>query len=299
MKRYGYLLRRFGAVLLAGAAVMVLSTGCGKKSEKEPPSAAEIAAVFADSFTAAADMTVGLSEEESDTLALSAVITRSGDCCSVEVTAPEHLEGLRFAIDSLENGKLTVSYKGLEIQPDSMPGSNLGTTLCGVLTALAAPEELTVTEAAEGWCVTGQTAAGGFAMLLDDKTHYPLSLTLPDARVGCTFTSFETMSVFRPDRVEEDFAPQESSEDSTDGSSSAPSSSAPSSAPSSSESSPEGSSASDTDAITYPINPSRPAESSEPASSSESSESSGTGESSDAEDSDQSSAVSDASGESL
>lgn len=287
MKRYGYLLRRFGAVLLAGAAVMVLSTGCGKKSEKEPPSAAEIAAVFADSFTAAADMTVGLSEEESDTLALSAVITRSGDCCSVEVTAPEHLEGLRFGIDSLQSGKLTVSYKGLEIQPDSMPGSNLGTTLCGILTALAAPEELTVTDTAEGWCVTGQTAAGGFAMLLDENTHYPLSLTLPDARIGCRFTSFETMSVFRPDRVEEDFAPQESSEDSTDSSGSVPASSAPS------ESSTDGSSASDTDAITFPINPSRPEESSEPASSDASSD---TGESSATSDS---SAVSDASGESL
>lgn len=289
MKKYRYLLRRFGAVLLAGAAVMMLGA-CGKKSEKEPPSAAEIAAVFADSFTAGADMTVGLSEEESDTLDLSAVITRSGDCCSVEVTAPEHLEGLCFSIDSLQSGKLTVSYKGLEIQPDSMPGSNLGTTLCGILTALAAPEELTVTDTAEGWCVTGQTAAGGFAMLLDENTHYPLSLTLPDTRIGCRFTSFETMSVFRPDRVEEDFAPQESSEDSTDSSGSVPASSAPS------ESSTDGSSASDTDAITFPINPSRPEESSEPASSDASSDTGGTGESGAPSDS---SAVSDASGESL
>ena len=88
-------------------------------------------------------------------------------------------------------------------------------------------------------------------------------------------------------RVEEDFAPQESSEDSTDSSGSVPASSAPS------ESSTDGSSASDTDAITFPINPSRPEESSEPASSDASSD---TGESSATSDS---SAVSDASGESL
>ena len=63
MKKCSYLLRRFGAVLLAGALAMML-IACGKKAEKQPPSAAEIAAVFTDSFTAGADMTVGLSEYE-------------------------------------------------------------------------------------------------------------------------------------------------------------------------------------------------------------------------------------------
>ncbi len=213
MKRNGFGVCRFGAMLLAAATAAVVVTSCGKKAAEEPPSAAEIAGIFAESFTAQADMTVGLSEDDQDTLALTAVMTRSGDCCSVEVTAPEHLEGLSFSIDSLKSGKLTVSYKGLEIQPDSMPGSNLGTVISGALTALSRPEELTVTDAAEGWCVTGQTAAGGFAMLLDSDTHYPLSLTLPDARIGCTFTSFETMSVFRPDRIEENFGSKGSAQD--------------------------------------------------------------------------------------
>lgn len=216
MKKYGSILQRFEAVLLAAMTMAMLITGCNKETEKKPPTVSEIASIFAESFTAQTDMTVGLSEDSQDTLALTAVITRSGDCCSVEVTAPEHLEGLSFSIDDLQSGKLTVSYKGLEIQPDSMPGSNLGTILSGALTALSKPEELTVTDTAEGWCVTGQTEAGGFAMLLDSETHYPLSLTLPDARIGCAFTSFETMSVFRPDRIEEDFAPKESSEDSSD-----------------------------------------------------------------------------------
>lgn len=233
MKKHGFRFRRFGAVLLAAMTAVILSVSCGKETEKQPPTAAEIAAIFADSFTAQADMTVGLSEDDQDTLALTAVMTRSGDCCSVEVTAPEHLEGLSFSIDSLQSGKLTVSYKGLEIQPDSMPGSNLGTMLSGALTALSEPEELTVTDTAEGWCVTGQTDAGGFAMLLDSETHYPLSLTLPDARIGCTFTSFETMSVFRPDRIEENFGPKESSEDSSDASQPSSSSSESSSSSSS------------------------------------------------------------------
>lgn len=216
MGKYASILHRFGATWLAAMTAVILCAGCGKETEKQPPTAAEIAAIFADSFTAQADMTVGLSEDDKDTLALTATLTRSGDCCSVEVTAPEHLEGLSFSIDSLQSGKLTVSYKGLEIQPDSMPGSNLGTTLSGALTALSKPEELTVNDTAEGWCVTGQTDMGGFAMLLDSETHYPLSLTLPDSRIGCTFTSFETMSVFRPDRIEENFGSKESSEDSSD-----------------------------------------------------------------------------------
>jgi hypothetical protein len=192
---------------LLGAAAVLLCAGCGRAAEEQPPSAQEIASVFSDAFTAQAEMTVGLSEDDSETLALTATVTRSGDCCAVEVTAPEHLEGLTFQIDSLSEQKLTVRYKGLEIQPNAMPGSNLGSMLAGALDALASPEELTVTETEQGWCVTGQTQAGSFSMLLDSESHLPLSLTLPEARIGCSFTDFEAMSVFRPDRIEEDFAP--------------------------------------------------------------------------------------------
>ena len=74
--------------------------------------------------------------------------------------------------------------------------------LAGALETLSSPEQLTLSETESGWCVTGETEAGGFAVLIDGETHYPLSLTLPDAKVGCSFTSFEAMSVFRPDRVE-------------------------------------------------------------------------------------------------
>ena len=173
-----------------------------------PPTAEEVAAIFAGDFSAEAAVTVGISEETDDSLDLTALVTKSDGSCLVEVTAPEHLEGLTFSVDSLEAGDLTVQYKGLEIQPDSMPGSNLGGVLAGALETLSSPEQLTLSETESGWCVTGETEAGGFAVLIDGETHYPLSLTLPDAKVGCSFTSFEAMSVFRPDRVDEDMQPE-------------------------------------------------------------------------------------------
>lgn len=91
-------------------------------------------------------MTVGISEETDDSLDLTALVTKSDGSCLVEVTAPEHLEGLTFEVDSLEAGDLTVQYKGLEIQPDSMPASNLGGVLAGALETLSSPEQLTLSE---------------------------------------------------------------------------------------------------------------------------------------------------------
>lgn len=195
---------------LAAAGALVLG-GCGADGGEAvpgPPTAEEISAIFAGDFSAEAAVTIGLSEESDDTLDLTAQVTKSDDCCLVEVTGPEHLEGLTFEAGSLEAGDLTVRYKGLEIKPDSMPASNLGGVLAGALETLSSPEQLTLSETESGWCVTGETEAGGFAMLVDGETHYPLSLTLPDARVGCSFTSFEAMAVFRPDRVDEDMQPE-------------------------------------------------------------------------------------------
>lgn len=207
-------MKRAGKWMLAlGIAGTMFLSGCGAglgggEGAASPPTAEEISSIFAGDFSAEAAVTIGISEEADDTLDLEAVVTRSEDCCSVEVTAPEHLEGLTFTIDSLSSGDLTVRYKGLEIKPDSMPASNLGGVLAGALDTLSSPEALTVSETESGWCVTGETEAGAFAVLLDNDTHYPVSLTLPDARVGCTFTSFEAMNVFRPDRVDSDMQPE-------------------------------------------------------------------------------------------
>ena len=206
MKRAG----RWALALMAAGALMLggCSGGGGGTAASGPPTAEEVAAIFAGDFSAEAAVTVGISEETDDSLDLTALVTKSDDSCLVEVTAPEHLEGLTFSVDSLEAGDLTVQYKGLEIQPDSMPASNLGGVLAGALETLSSPEQLTLSETESGWCVTGETEAGGFAVLIDGETHYPLSLTLPDAKVGCSFTSFEAMSVFRPDRVDEDMQPE-------------------------------------------------------------------------------------------
>lgn len=202
MKRAG---KWLAALAVMGAALL---SGCGAAGETapSPPAAEEVAALFAGDFAADASVTVGLSDETDDVLSLTARLTRSADSCLVEVTAPEHLEGLTFS--SVPGGGLAVRYKGLEIRPDSMPGANLGTVLSEALSTLSDPAALTLTETGSGWCVTGGTDAGAFAMLLDDTTHYPLSLTLPGARVGCTFDSFEAMEVFRPERVDEDIRPE-------------------------------------------------------------------------------------------
>lgn len=195
------------AVLLS----LLLFLSCSKK-EVTPPTTDEIASVFTGSFTAQTEMLVSLSDTPEDELSLSASITRSEDQCSITVTAPEHLEGLTFTIDSIEKGDLSLSYKGLTVTPGSMPGSNLGGAVAEALHALQQPEELVVTDTPDGWCATGETTIGSFSMLLAKDTLTPLSLTLPDARIRVTFTSFETLTAFRPDRIEEDFSPQESSE---------------------------------------------------------------------------------------
>ena len=147
---------------------------------------------------------------------MQAQITQSEDCCLIEVLAPEHLEGLSFTVDSIETDNLTVSYKGISIQPDAMPAANLGSMVAGTLKALSQPEGMTITESAEGWCATGEMDAGGYALLLGKTDYMPIGLTIPDAGLSITFTSFEAMNVFRPDRIEEDFAPQESSSDSSE-----------------------------------------------------------------------------------
>lgn len=158
MKRAG----RWALALAAAGALML--GGCsgdgGGTAASGPPSAEEVAAIFAGDFSAEAAVTVGISEETNDSLDLTALVTKSDDSCLVEVTAPEHLEGLTFSVDSLEAGDLTVQYKGLEIQPDSMPASNLGGVLAGALETLSSPEQLTLSETESGWCVTGETEAG-------------------------------------------------------------------------------------------------------------------------------------------
>ena len=201
-------MKRAGKWLAALAVMGAVLTGCGAAGEAppSPPAAEEVAALFSGDFSADASVTVGLSDETDETLGLTARLTKSADSCLVEVTAPEHLEGLTFS--TLPDGGLTIRYKGLEIQPDSMPGANLGTVLSEALSTLSDPAALTLTETESGWCVTGGSEAEAFAMLLDGTTHFPLSLTLPGARVGCTFDRFEAMEVFRPERVDEDIQPE-------------------------------------------------------------------------------------------
>ena len=65
--------------------------------------------------------------------------------------------------------------------------------------ALSQPEGMTIAESAEGWCATGEMDAGGYALLLGKTDYMPIGLTIPDAGLSITFTSFEAMNVFRPD----------------------------------------------------------------------------------------------------
>lgn len=222
--------RTFRHIWLTGLVAVVTAagmlTGCAEKEKSGPPDAATVSSLFAGSFSAMADVAIALpgENEQEKILSLQAQITRSEDCCLVEVMTPEHLEGLSFTVDSIDTGNLTVSYKGISIQPDAMPAANLGSMVAGTLKALSQPEGITVTESAEGWCATGQMDAGSYALLLGKNDYMPIGLTIPDAGLSLTFSSFEAMSVFRPDRIEEDFASEESSSESSSEESSAPSS---------------------------------------------------------------------------
>ena len=228
--RLGIWVRKCSRIWAAGVIAMVVAagmlTGCGEKKEVRPPDAAAVSAIFSGSFSALADIAIALPAEDAqsgegtadqqEVLSLQAQITQSEDCCLIEVLAPEHLEGLSFTVDSIETANLTVSYKGISIQPDAMPAANLGSMVAGTLKALSQPEGMTIAESAEGWCATGEMDAGGYALLLGKTDYMPIGLTIPDAGLSITFTSFEAMNVFRPDRIEEDFAPQESSSDSSE-----------------------------------------------------------------------------------
>ena len=228
--RLGIWVRKCSRIWAAGVIAMVVAagmlTGCGEKKEVGPPDAAAVSAIFSGSFSALADIAIALPAEDAqsgegtadqqEVLSLQAQITQSEDCCLIEVLAPEHLEGLSFTVDSIETANLTVSYKGISIQPDAMPAANLGSMVAGTLKALSQPEGMTIAESAEGWCATGEMDAGGYALLLGKTDYMPIGLTIPDAGLSITFTSFEAMNVFRPDRIEEDFAPQESSSDSSE-----------------------------------------------------------------------------------
>lgn len=222
--------RAFRHIWLTGLVAVITAagmlTGCAEKEKSGPPDAATVSSLFAGSFSAMADVAIALpgENEQEEILSLQAQITRSEDCCLVEVMTPEHLEGLSFTVDSIDTGNLTVSYKGISIQPDAMPAANLGSMVAGTLKALSQPEGITVTESAEGWCATGQMDAGSYALLLGKNDYMPIGLTIPDAGLSLTFSSFEAMSVFRPDRIEEDFASEESSSESSSEESSAPSS---------------------------------------------------------------------------
>lgn len=222
--------RTFRHIWLTGLMAVVTAagilTGCSVKEESGPPDAAAVSSLFAGSFSAMTDVAIALpgENEQQDILSLQAQITRSEDCCLVEVMSPEHLEGLSFTVDSIDSGNLTVSYKGISIQPDAMPAANLGSMVAGTLKALSQPEGMTITESAEGWCATGQMDAGSYALLLGKSDYMPIGLTIPDAGLSLTFSSFEAMSVFRPDRIEEDFAPSEESSSESSSESSAPSS---------------------------------------------------------------------------
>ena len=94
MKRAG----RWALALMAAGALML--GGCsgdgGGTAASGPPTAEEVAAIFAGDFSAEAAVTVGISEETDDSLDLTALVTKSDGSCLVEVTAPEHLEGLTF-----------------------------------------------------------------------------------------------------------------------------------------------------------------------------------------------------------
>ena len=238
-------IRRWTAGILAVTAAGSILTGCGAEKTPGPPDAAAVSSIFSGDFSALADIAIALPsddsgeaiDEQQEVLSLQAQITRSEDCCLVEVLSPVHLEGLSFSVDSVENGNLTVSYKGISIQPDAMPAANLGSMVAGTLKVLSQPEGMTITESAEGWCATGQTDTGGYALLLGKADYMPIGLAVPDAGLSLTFTSFEAMDVFRPDRIEEDFGPQESSSESSEQSDSSTETSSESSTQSETESS--------------------------------------------------------------
>ena len=199
--------------------------GCARSSGNSsaaPPTPEEIAGIFSGSFSSDAEAALTLPQSDAETaLTLSIRITRHEDCCLIETTAPEHLSGLSFSIDGMgkpaDERTITVRYKEITIEPDALPEAALGSALADVFTALSSPEALSVSETSEGWCVSGSTETlGDFDLLIGNETLLPSGLTLPEAGIGIQFLSFDAMETFRPERIEEDFAPSEPSELSSD-----------------------------------------------------------------------------------
>ena len=204
------------SILAVFFSAVFLLTGCSGGTGSAPPSPEEVASLFSGSFSADAETTLTLPQSD-EPLILSLSITRHEDCCLIETTAPEYLSGLSFSIDGMgapaDQRTLTVRYKEITIEPDALPEAALGSALADVFTALSSPEALSVSETSEGWCASGSTETlGDFDLLIGNETRLPSGLTLPEAGIGIQFLSFDAMETFRPERIEEDFAPSDSSE---------------------------------------------------------------------------------------
>ncbi len=210
---------RRAVIVIFGAVWVFGLSGCGLGNKQAPPEPQDIGALFSGSFSAETLIRISLPDTEgeaSEPLEMNAKVTRSEDCCLVEVTAPEHLEGLQFAVDGLgssnsaDEEKITVSYKGIVIEPDALPEGGIGQSLADVFDSISS-QDTSGTDTAEGWCFSGTSEAGGYDLLIGKENRLPKSLTMPEAGIGVEFLSFDEMEVFRPERIEEDFAPSESS----------------------------------------------------------------------------------------
>lgn len=126
-------------------------------------------------------------------LAVEGRLTRqSAGLLTMELTAPETLEGLTLEWDGQE---VSVKMYGLSfgVDPSTFPSTALGSSLLAALdaaTRLQGGGQLT----AEGLETVGGEIGGEFTLLSDPNTGSLLALTIPSAGIRATFSDFQLLA---------------------------------------------------------------------------------------------------------
>lgn len=166
---------------LLGMSAALLLAGCSTLSGSTDWTAEKVAALFAGDFSTDTQMSLGELEMTGELHQTDGVLT-------LGLLTPEHLEGLSFAMTGED---MTVSYKGLSIQGDSVPVPGLGSSVAMVLDVLVDPAQLTLSDETPIQ-VSGDTENGRFVLTMGEDG--PTTLEIPALEFNCQFTQFSATS---------------------------------------------------------------------------------------------------------
>lgn len=172
-------MRRLLAIFLA----FTLCIGCtGCKSKPNPKEMQKID--LQKGFSATANISYG-------SLQAVAEINRSGvGLCTIELTSPSHLKGLKF---ELADGRTTVSYRGLKVDltEEGMLASAVTSAISNALDTAAQGTGITFTKRSEGIVIAGKNDLGAFELTFDPKAGTLVRLSIPTVELDCSFGDYK------------------------------------------------------------------------------------------------------------